>query len=285
MFSQITSKIFSSSKINKFESVVIYFSILTMLIHFLFIFFAKQEIIVDQYLKNQSYLEVVATPFTIILIYEIFLLVISVSKSLSISLGKQYEIIALVLIRDVFKIISVAELNNPNLIDINLILTIGFDIFFAVLCFVGIAIYYRGQSNCQKLLEKQEKEKQFVELKAIGSLILLFILLGFIFNYIISLFFAFDTKSFFSTFKELEFIGELFVFMIIVDVVLLLITFNKSHNFRDIFYEAVLIISAIVVRFAFVSAAPLNGILAMSGILIASVITFIYSKVSKYMNY
>lgn len=278
IFRNLLQKIQSKPFFTKVESFVIMLSIIAMFIHGLFIFLAKSGIILDDFLANQNYLEIIATPFTIILIYEIFLLVISVSKSMSISIGKQYEIITLVLIRDVFKIVSSFDFNANFSSQPEIITSVIIDIFFAIVCFILISFYIRYQKTCFKLQEKHEQEKTFIELKSLISFFLLVIFFILIASFIVNLIQSFNSELFISEFKSISFLSDIFIFMIIFDIVLLLVSFSATHNFKEVFYEAVLIISAIVVRFAFLSLTPWNGILATVGILIGVIISITYSK-------
>ena len=58
----------------------------------------------EDYLSNP--ISAVYTPFSFILIYEVYLLIYYLPRSFAISIGKQFEIISLILIRRVFKDIS-----------------------------------------------------------------------------------------------------------------------------------------------------------------------------------
>lgn len=275
-------KNYSTKLLERTESFVVVFAILAMLGHILLIFLSKAGIIYDTFLQNQNYLQSISTPFTIILIYEILLLILSVSKSLPIAIGKQYEIITLVLVRDVFKIISTLDLQNGSGLELVTITSVGMDIIFAIICFVLIHLYNKSRSGCSKLMQRLEEEEDFKKIKLYGSLILFILFVGFLYGFVVDLYSANNSETFFATFKALGFISELFVAMILIDIVLLLVAFKRTHEFRDIFYEAVLVISAIVVRFAFVSETPLNGILACFGILLGLVVTIVYLKQAKY---
>ncbi|MFN6048152.1 MAG: hypothetical protein ACK45C_09065, partial [Bacteroidota bacterium] len=54
------------------------------------------------------------TPFSFILIYEVYLLIYYLPKSTSIYIGKQYEIITLIVIRRIFKDIGGLNLNDSE---------------------------------------------------------------------------------------------------------------------------------------------------------------------------
>ena len=90
---------------NKSETVIVTIAIISFLLHLLLIVLADLHI-----LRLNNYSELLSnpiaaiyTPFSFILIYEVYLLVYYLPKSTSTYIGKQYEIIALIIIRRVFK--------------------------------------------------------------------------------------------------------------------------------------------------------------------------------------
>ena len=53
------------------------------------------------------------TPFSFILVYEAFLLIYYLPNSFTVSVVKGYEIISLILIRKIFKDVTLVDLENP----------------------------------------------------------------------------------------------------------------------------------------------------------------------------
>ena len=60
----------------------------------------------------QNPITAIYTPFSFILIYEVYLLIYFLPKSISYYIGKQYEIITLIVIRRIFKDISQLEMSS-----------------------------------------------------------------------------------------------------------------------------------------------------------------------------
>ena len=99
---------------DKSENVIIYISIIAFIGHLLFIFlnkinFIQLELVTSLY---NNPIAAIYTPFSFILIYEVYLLVYYLPKSTTIYIGKQYEIILLIIIRRIFKDISNLELTS-----------------------------------------------------------------------------------------------------------------------------------------------------------------------------
>ena len=60
------------------------------------------------------------TPFSILLAYEVYQLIRTIPESFSSSLGKQYEIAALLVVRDILKRLSNIEFQDGSVIDSDL---------------------------------------------------------------------------------------------------------------------------------------------------------------------
>lgn len=60
---------------------------------------------------DRNFLHAIYTPFSFILFYEVLLLVLALPKSHTSSIGKQYEIVSLIVIRGVFK--DIGEFRDP----------------------------------------------------------------------------------------------------------------------------------------------------------------------------
>ena len=100
-----------SSKVkNRIENTILIIAIFSYLIHLLLILLNAQGFIElnQKFFKNP--IAAIYTPFSFILIYEVYLLIYFLPKSITVYIGKQYEIITLIVIRRIFKDIAYVEL-------------------------------------------------------------------------------------------------------------------------------------------------------------------------------
>ena len=106
---------FSPENVRKVELFILRAAILAFLIHLIVIFLGNNFL----YFKNfeHSYLKAIYTPFSFILFYEVFLLVIILPKSISEFIGKQFEVITLITLRSFFH--DIADFDLKASIDIN----------------------------------------------------------------------------------------------------------------------------------------------------------------------
>ncbi|MDO7609657.1 MAG: hypothetical protein MUQ68_02285, partial [Crocinitomicaceae bacterium] len=115
------SKVFSEKNKNAIERITINVSIFGFIVHLLLILGKKYDVFhsrIDNILLTDP-ISAIYTPFSIILIYEIYLLVHYLPRSFTTSVSKQFEIISLIVIRRIFADIPHIEitaswLNSPN---------------------------------------------------------------------------------------------------------------------------------------------------------------------------
>lgn len=107
----IYSKLLSERTKKSSERLIIFVAISSFILHLSIIGLEKLNIL--QLAKNSelstSPIASIYTPFSFILVYEVYLLVFYLPKSTSIYIGKQYEIITLIVIRRVFSDLSKLE--------------------------------------------------------------------------------------------------------------------------------------------------------------------------------
>ena len=97
----------------KSEKVIVYIAIISFLLHLFVIALVNLNIIhvIDYNKLLTNPISAIYTPFSFIIIYEVYLLLYYLPKSTSYYIGKQYEIICLIVIRRIFKDLSNLELS------------------------------------------------------------------------------------------------------------------------------------------------------------------------------
>ena len=108
-----------------------------------------------------SYLDALYTPFSIILAYEVYELIRAIPESFSNSIGKQFEVITLLVVRDIFKNLAEIEGTATNYIDADVAFIAMEAIAFIVL--FSTALYFKKMTAGSKaVLEQDEVVKKFV---------------------------------------------------------------------------------------------------------------------------
>ena len=98
--------VLSESVKNKVERVILIIAILSFLAHLITIYLVKSELIVlsEGIGFFDSSIAAIYTPFSFILIYEVYLLIFYLPRSITTYIGKQYEIITLIVIQIIFNV-------------------------------------------------------------------------------------------------------------------------------------------------------------------------------------
>lgn len=270
----------------KSEHIIIYISIFAFIFHLMFIFLNKLDIIHLELLSKlfNNPIAAIYTPFSFILIYEVYLLVYYLPKSTTIYIGKQYEIILLIIIRRIFKDISNLELTS-NWFAVKYDLIFLYDIVAVVVLFFLIFIFYRLSDKQKKNVVINEKIEKFIQTKnRIASLlmpILVFLSLYSFINWINTSFFSVNTLLY--KFEDINkiFFEDFFTILILVDVLILLFSFLHSDKFSTVIRNSGFIISTIMIKLSFNTEGILNVILLVLSVVFGIIILFIHNKYEK----
>ena len=97
----------------RIEKTILYVALFGFFIHLILIYLSNAGIVnlslKSELLKNP--ISAIYTPFSFILVYEVYLLIYYLPKSFTTYVTKQYEIITLIIIRKLFKDLSILELS------------------------------------------------------------------------------------------------------------------------------------------------------------------------------
>ena len=281
----LESKIFdfflSNNSKKNIEKYVLVISIVGFIFHLLLIYLNKFEIIKinDTYNLLNNPISAVYTPFSFILVYEIYLLIYYLPRSISTYISKQFEIITLIVIRRIFKKISDIDFEK-ELIFNSFSLDIFIDLGAALILFFLIYLFRRNSIKSEKNSD-EESFKIFIRIKKWTSSLLIPILsvlalTNFIKWLIISYLNPIESSSINSIFFD-----EFFQILILVDVLLLIFSFFNSDSFHMIIRNSGFIISTILIRISFVAEGLTNIILIISALLFGLMILIIYNECEK----
>jgi hypothetical protein len=234
----------------------------------------------SELLKNP--ISAIYTPFSFILIYEVYLLIYYLPKSFTTYITKQYEIITLIIIRKLFKDLSALELTE-NWFEIKGDLQFTYDLIASLLLFYLIFLFQK-QGKIKQIQEVNIKPfiEKFVNKKKLIAVILVPLF------FFMALYTFIDWSSGISivsndflTFQSINnlFFDKFFTALILVDVILLLISFFYTDQFHKIIRNSGFVISTILIRMSF----GVNGLI--STILIVVAVLFGLAIIKIHNNY
>ena len=273
---------FLSSKSKKnIEKYVLAVSVFSFVFHLILIYLNKFDLIkiYDPYNLLNNPISAIYTPFSFILIYEIYLLIYYLPRSISTYISKQFEIITLIVIRRIFKNISDMDLkNNAILSSINK--DIFIDLGAALILFFLIYLFRRNSIKSDRNSD-QDSFNTFIRIKKWTSCLLIPILSTLaVVNFIIWLNASYFNPAELSSINSI-FFDEFFQILILVDVLLLIFSFFNSDLFHTIIRNSGFIISTILIRISFMAEGLNNIILIISSILFGLFVLLIYNECEK----
>ena len=268
--------IFSDNNLKLFEKLILFLAVGGFILHLALIYLNLNYDIsilkgLDDLLRNP--ISALYTPFSFILIYEAFLLVYYFPRSFTTSIAKEYEIISLVMIRKVFGDIPMLNFEEGIINQEGLILL--YDLLAILIIYYLIHLF-------KKIITKIPKRKptininRFISYKKMLSIVLLPILLLLCMSNLYDWSYAvFVNQEFLENLNYIFFI-DFFTILILVDVFILLISFQYTERYSQILRNTGFIISTILLRLSFSVSGVSSLILLLSGVVFGLIILKIY---------
>jgi hypothetical protein len=270
----------------KAETVIIIVAVISFFVHLFLISLVDFGVIgihePSKLLTNP--IAAIYTPFSFILVYEVYLLIYYLPKSVTVYIGKQYEIITLILIRRIFKDLSTLEF-TPNWFTIRGDLVFTADLLATPILFCLILLFY-SLSQIQE--KKRENENcitpgtnQFIKLK---NTIAIFLVPTFFCVAIYSLIRWLSTNFFSERSVSTEvninavFFDRFFTILIMVDVLLLLISFLRTDQFSKVIRNSGFVISTILIKLSFGAEGVLSTFIVVGAVLFGLTILAISNR-------
>jgi hypothetical protein len=276
------SKIFSQKIIKAFEKNILYLASFGFVLHLIIIMlnnynYIELSIVGTNLFSNP--ISALYTPFSFILVYEAFLLVYYIPRSFTTAVGKQYQIMSLIVIRKIFKDIPLVDLNANWLTNTNNLQLI-YDLLGVLIIFFLIFLFRKTK---EKLPIKPVSEKldRFIASKKLVSIVLLPTLL-FVCLFSFANWFngVFVLETFDGNLNNL-FFNEFFTILILADVFILLLSFQYTERYSQLIRNTGFIISTILLRLSFSASGLSSIVLIISGILFGLIILLIYNAIEK----
>ena len=268
--------LFSEKNLKLFETAILFLAVTGFIAHLLLIYLnINYELDYLSKLDNlfTNPISALYTPFSFILIYEVFLLIYYLPRSFTTSIRKEYEIISLIMIRKVFE--DIPNLNTET----GIFNTESFNLIYNLL---GILIIYYLIFLFKKTIKIIPKRKdtkdlsKFIAYKKALSIVLVPILIILCFSNLISWSQKLFINEYFTQNINSIFFVDFFTILILVDVFILLISFGYTERYAQIIRNTGFIISTILLRLSFGVRDLSSVILLISGVVFGLIILKIY---------
>jgi hypothetical protein len=206
--------------------------------------------------------------FTLLLLFEVITLVLTLAQSVSLAVGKQFEILSLILVRHTFKEFTAFpepvtwEAVRPALPDMAAVAAGALSIF------VGLGFFYRQQRHLPLSADPDERWS-FVASKKLVSLGLLLLLIAIGAGDALRLLRGEETYPFFETF---------YTVLIFSDVLLVLLALRYSSTYAIVFRNSAFAVSTVFLRLALTSPPLVKAGLGVGALLLALAVTVAYHR-------
>ena len=196
------------------------------------------------------------TPFSILLVYEVYQLIRTIPDSFSSSVGKQYEIATLLVVRDILKRLSEVEGTEGWEISSDLGFLLVECAAFLALFYTSLT-YFRISDNSTKSGDMSGDIAVFVESKRLVA------------NFMLIVFLLTAAYSFFTWIVSVQdgggsvsrviFFLDFFTFLILADILILLVSYWFYTDFGNLARNTGFVLSTVIIRVAISS----EGVSAM----------------------
>lgn len=197
-----------------------------------------------------SYLDSLYTPFSIFLAYEVYELIRTIPESFSNAIGKQFEIITLLVVRDILKRLSDIDASASSSIDgsigILAIECLAFVVLFAT------ALLFSKFKRTDKLFKKDDDDLEaFISQKKALAILLLVVYIVIAIYSIAS--WSYGVLNGSGATNRTIFFLDFFTALILADILILLISYQYITEFSNLARNTGFVLSTVILRVAIAS--------------------------------
>ena len=218
--------------------------------------------------SNTNYFLSISIAFQVLLIVEILGLIFVLSGSVADSVGKQFEILSIILLRSSFK--EFGQVNHTAdwlSIRYEPIFYMLSDAFGALMIFLIIGFYYRSQKHV-RITKTDDEQEEFVRFKKILALILLivFIYLG-----------CLDLYQLFTKGHYVVSFNAFYTTLIFADILILLFSLRFSSKYYNLFRYSSFAFATILIRISLTAPPYVNVLVGIVAGLFVLGMTLVYN--------
>jgi hypothetical protein len=219
-----------------------------------------------------NHFEAILLPFTLLLLAEVISLVFALAQSVAMAVGKQLEIMSLILIRQSFKELTffpepIVWSTTSGEISQRVLYIIS-DAAGALMIFGLLVIYFRLQIY-QPISSDPDDQSSFVGAKKFIALVLLVCLLLIAVNVVWAWVTTGEERSFFEVFYTL---------LIFADVLIVLISLRYSVAYPVVFRYFGFAVATVLIRLALTAPRVVDAGLAVTATIFAIALTWVYNR-------
>ena len=217
-------------------------------------------------LGRVHFLQAVEISFTLLLFFEMISLVFVIPQSIANSIGKQIEILSLVLLRSSFKEFSHYQFQLPLQSQLESVYKMVSDGVGALLVFLLLSFYYGVQRH--RAITAEGDRQQFVALKQFVALLVLATLLALA---------GHDLLHLLRSGVWVQSVDQFYLILIFADLLLMLVAFRYTLHYPDIFRYSAFVLVTVFIRFSLLAPVYYNALLSLISVLFAIAVVYFHN--------
>ena len=217
-------------------------------------------------LGHCHFLQAVEVAFTLLLFFEMVSLVFVIPDSIANAIGKQIEILSLVLLRSSFKEFSHFQFERPLQSQLASVYKMVSDGGGALLVFLLLSLYYGVQRH--RAITPEGEQAGFVQLKQLLALLVLAALV---------LLIGHDVYQALRTGHWVQSVDRFYLLLIYADVLFLLVAFRYTLHYPDIFRYSAFVLVTVFIRFSLLAPVYYNALLGVFSVVFAIAVVFAHT--------
>jgi len=217
-------------------------------------------------LGRVHFLQAVEISFTLLLFFEMISLVFVIPQSIANSIGKQIEILSLILLRSSFKEFSHYNFNLPVQGQLESVYKMVSDGVGALFVFLLLSVYYGVQRH--RAITAEGDRLKFVSLKQIIALLVLLTLV------VLS---AYDLFHMINRGVWVQSADRFYMILIFADLLFMLVAFRYTLHYPDIFRYSAFVLVTVFIRFSLLAPVYYNAILGLFSVVFAIGVVYFHT--------
>ena len=217
-------------------------------------------------LGRVHFLQAVEISFTLLLFFEMISLVFVIPQSIANSIGKQIEILSLVLLRSSFKEFSHYNFQLPLQSQLESVYKMVSDGIGALLVFLLLSTYYGVQRH--RAITEEGDRQEFVALKQFIALLVLATLL------------VLSGHSLLLLLRSgvwVQSVDRFYLILIFADLLFMLVAFRYTLHYPDIFRYSAFVLVTVFIRFSLLAPVYYNALLSLFSVLFAIAVVYFHN--------
>ncbi len=213
------------------------------------------------------FLQAIDITFTVLLFFEMISLVFVIPQSIANSIGKQIEILSLVLLRSSFKEFSHFNFNIPIQSQLQSVYKMVSDGIGAAIVFLLLSFYY-GLQKHKSITEDGGNKEQFIMLKKLIATLVLIAL--FILQFT-------DVVHMFKSGSWIQSVDKFYMILIFADLLFMLAAFKYTLHYPDIFRYSAFVLVTVFIRLSLMVPVYYNAVFGIFSVLFAISIVYFHN--------